>query len=327
MQARLIQAFGSGETEDFTAVAALLAGDVVNLPTGRAGVVVTDVATGRLGSAHVSGMFKVAKTDLIAFLQGGDVYWDVSAAKAHFRPESGSIDFKIGTVYNDALGADAYVHFSLNGRTNYPIDLNGGGDAPDFTVGAVAGTTATVVNLVGGMAQINIAATSEAQGAAVVSNHGVLGSNKPIAEFRVAKYSASGTAIDMDWGIATGSHASDFESITAFAAFHQDGGDDVIDTHSDDNVTDRAPATSGISLVDDTYAEYWLDARDDTNVKFYVDGILVDTAASKRILTAALASSLKLILEVEKTTGTETAELRCSRARMRTQSPVAAAVA
>lgn len=314
MQAQLVQA---GESIDFTPIGACLAGDVVMLPDGRAGVCGSDIAAGELGAAYVVGIFKVLKTASIALLAGGDVYWDVSAGKAHFRPESGSSDYRAGTVAVDAIGADTTVLIVLNGVTHYVIDLEGSGSSAEFVTGSVAGTTATVTTFLPNIGQINILNTSEAQGAAIVSAHAVLLSAKPIFECRFTRIAASGSASDFDWGLASGSHASDFDALDVFAVFHNDGGDANIDTQSDDTGTDRAIADSTIDLVDSTYAEYWIDTRDDANVKFYVDAVLVDTASVKRVLTAALATAVKAVVEIEKTTGTETASARVSRLRVR----------
>lgn len=305
-----------GDRVDYTCVASVYHGQVVQLADGRAAVTAGSASAGKIVGAMVRGIFQVAKTTGIALLAGGDVYWDLSANKAHFRPEAGTGDFRIGTVHSDAASADTTVYIVLNGVSNYTIDL--GDPGQEWTVGSVAGTTATTINLPGGTAQLNILSTSEAQGCAVVSNRSIPASAKPIFEARVAKFSASGSDVDFDIGLAAGSHASDFETVTVFAAFHTDGGDDNWDTHSDDGTTDRAPADSTVDMVDDTYDELWVDCRDDTDVKYYINGVLVDTSASKRILTAGLTTALKAVAMVEKSTGTQTAEFRVSRMRART---------
>ena len=94
----------------YTAVAACAAGDIVCLPDGRAGQVVDAIAAGALGAVQVEGRIKLTKTVDIALLKGGDAYWDVSAAKVHFRPEAGSVDFFLGTVASDQLAADTEVY-------------------------------------------------------------------------------------------------------------------------------------------------------------------------------------------------------------------------
>jgi predicted RecA/RadA family phage recombinase len=316
MQAELVVP-ESGVTTPFTPVADCTAGDVVQIPGGLAGVCTAAIAAGELGSVWISGIFRLTKTASIALLTGGDLHFDVSTGKGNYTSDAGTADFQFGTVYADAVGADTYCYGRLNDRSNYKIDLEEGGE---WTVGSVAGTTATAPLITGNMIREVIAATNEAQGAAIVSNQSVLISSKPICEIRLTQISASDNTIDMDWGLAEGSHATDFDALGVFAAFHTDGGDANIDTHSDDGGTDRALADSTIDLAQGTYAEYWIDARDDTDVKFYVNAILVDTASTKRILTTALATpAMKIVIETEKTSGTATAELRVSRARVRTQ--------
>lgn len=305
-----------GLSLDYTAVAAVVAGDIVQHPSGLAGIVNYDAAAGAKTSVRVSGVVTLPKTTNIALLQGGDAYWDVSAGKTHYRPEAGTPDYFVGGILADANAAATTVDIVLNSRTRYTIDLERGGQ--EWTPEELTGTGGSYNVLPGVPVQLVLSNANEAQQVALKSVHTIPASAKGIAEFRVAQFAASDNTVDIDFGIASGSHATDFEAVTAFAAFHQDGGDVNISTHSDDNTTDRAPADSTLDHVDDAYSEYWIDFRDDTNVLFYVNGVLVDTSATKRILTGALATAMLLILMMEKTAGTATGEVRASRMRART---------
>ncbi len=315
MQAQLL--YGETKSIKFTPVAACLAGDVVQLPGGLAGVCVNDIPAGELGAAYIDGIFKLTKTASIALLIGGDLYFDVSTGKGNFKADLASTDFKFGTVHSDSVAADTYCYGRLNGLTNYSIDLGDGG--PWVAEELAAGVAGSVDGYPGGGGKIVISNGNEVQSNCLRSVRTVLVSAKPIFEAIVTRATTTDAAVDMDFGLATGGHASDFESVADFAAFHMDGDDSNIDTHSDDGGTDRAPADSTIDHVEGTFAEYWIDARDDTNVKFYVDGILVDTSASKRILTAALARGVAALIMIEKTTGTATSGATATRMRVRTQ--------
>jgi len=153
----------------------------------------------------------------------------------------------------------------------------------------------------------------------LISNHTVLPTAKPVMEFRMTRVAASSNAVDIDIGLASAVSTSDFDAVAVFAAVHLDGGDNDIDTHSDDGTTDRALADSSINDTDATYFEGWVDARDDTNVKIYIDGVLVDTSSLPLILTAALATGIRPVYSIEKSSSTATAEGQVTRMRVRTQ--------
>lgn len=309
---------GPTKTVNFTPVGAVSSGDVVQLPDGRAGVVVSSVDAGELASAYVEGIFQLTKTALISLLIGGDMFFDVSTGYANFKADNATPDFRFGIVTADAVAADAYCFGALNTRTNYSIDLEAGGSwvAEELA----AGVAGSVDAYPGGGGKIVISSGNEVQANCLRSVRTVLVSAKPIFEGILTRAATTDAAVDLDFGLATGGHASDFESVVDFAAFHMDGDDLNIDTHSDDGTTDRTIADSTIDHVEGTFHEFWIDARDDTNVKFYVDGILVDTSASKRILTAALTHGVAAVAMVEKTTGTAVGGCTVTRMRVRTQS-------
>jgi len=308
---------GQSKQQYFTPVAACSNGDLVKLPDGKAGVAATDIAAGVQGAFWVDGVYKVTKHTAGALLLGGDVFWDVSASHAQHAPDLASTDYRIGiTVDQDEPAADTTVNVDLNEHTVYNIEL-GGPDGGDWIAEELAAGVAGSVNAIPGGASIVITADNEVQSNCLRSVRTVLVSSKPIFECRMRRSATTDAANDVDFGLATGGHASDFETVADFAAFHMDGDDLNIDTHSDDGTTDRAPADSTIDHVEATFAEYWIDARDDTNVKFYVDGVLVDTSATKRILTAALARAVAAVVMIEKTTGTSVGGCQIQKLRVR----------
>lgn len=62
-----------GETIDYTASAAVAAGDVVNLAT-RIGVAAADIAAGETGAVHVTGVFEMPKA-AETITVGQALYW------------------------------------------------------------------------------------------------------------------------------------------------------------------------------------------------------------------------------------------------------------
>lgn len=311
-----------GQFIDYTPVAAVTGGQMVQLPDGRAAFAPQDIAAGVLGSVQVYGIVRLKKSTATAFLKGGDVFWDISANNANYAPGAATGDFKCGVAHSDQLAADTEVDVVLNGRTHYTIDLerrDAGQDADGWTTEATLGLGITADTL-GQIFTASFDAVAEAAQAALFSKRTVPINMKPIFEGRVAVYGiGDNAALDINLGLASGSHATDFEAVAAFATVQLDGASLNINTHSDDGTTDRAPADSTIDAVDDTFFEVWIDARDDANVKYYIDGVLVDTSATKRVLTAALTTAVAAMLHVEKTSDDTVADVRVTRMRVRTQ--------
>lgn len=304
-----------GESIDFTPSAAITAGDMVQLPDGRAAFAPVAIAAGAKGAVQVTGIVKVAKPTDYALLHGGDAWWDVSAGKVSFKGDAGTADFYAGTIYGDYAAADTVAYIALNAKASYTIALGQGDWIGEELAAGVAGS---VDAYPGNGAKIVISSGNEVQSNALRSLRTVPGSAKPIFEARFTRSATTDAAVDADLGLATSAHASDFEAVTAHAAFHFDGDDLNIDTHSDDNSTDRAPADSTIDHVEGTFAEYWIDGRDPANVLYYVDGVLVDTSSAKRTLAAA--QNYAAVFMVEKTTGTAVGGGIVSKLRVRTQS-------
>ena len=76
--------YQEGEALDYTPDAAVSGGEVRQLADGRAGVCPVDIASGALGAIQTCGVYTVAKTTSMVILDGGAVYWDHSANKAHY---------------------------------------------------------------------------------------------------------------------------------------------------------------------------------------------------------------------------------------------------
>src|SRR5689334_19280205 len=105
----------AGSIVKYTVTAAVVAGQVIQLPDGRAGVAVDGYSAGTLGEFMTESIFEVAKTATMVMLPGSELYWDASADAAHLLFGNDK-DFFLGTCYDDALSADTTVKVDLNKR-------------------------------------------------------------------------------------------------------------------------------------------------------------------------------------------------------------------
>lgn len=304
---------------DYTAVAAITGGQVIQLPDGRAAVVPTDVSAAGLGAAQTRGVFRLAKTTSMVLLDGGRVYWDFSANKAHFKKVADQ-DFYVGRVVGgDAASAATTVDVALNINPPDLIDL----DRDPFT-SVVVGTQALGGLLPpirqGGSHLFNITATNEAQKVDALSVDGFATAANAIIEvaFRVPN-GGSGSASDFSMGVANASHASNADTITDSIFFHLDGGSTTINAECDDGTNETAATTTATTftagILQANRVEGWIDFRDPSSVKFYLDGVRV--ASGTTFSVAASTATWKLLMHVEKTSGTETADLIVDWARVR----------
>lgn len=276
---------------DYTPDAAITGGEVVQLRDGRAGVIPVDVASGDKGAAQTEGVFLVQKTTGMVILDGGRVYWDHSANKAYFKAISDR-DFYLGTAVGDAATADTTMYVNLNVQPWYFFDT-----ARDEITSVVvqtatqeaAATTPNVVSL-GGRLKMNFGLTAEAQKVDAMSKRSFAIGSNAIAEFIVNVVTNSDNAAgDINFGIASGTHATDFDAIAECVAIHMDGAALTLLAQSDDGSTAVAAATTTLSATAGTPFEVWIDTRDPANCKVYVDGVRVmdgTTGASKTFIVA-----------------------------------------
>lgn len=143
----------------------------------------------------------------------------------------------------------------------------------------------------------------------------------PIFECILAVYDiGDNAALDIDFGLASDDHATDFESIAAFAAFHLDGNDLSLCAHSDDGTTDTAAVDSDVDLVDDTYYAFKIDASDTSDVKFYYRALgttdWTRICAGTTYNISEYSGTVTPIVMVEKTSDDTTADVRLDRWRV-----------
>lgn len=308
-----------GDELDYTPATALTGGDVIQLSDGRAAVVIRDIAASAKGAVAVHGVFTVPKTASIVILDGGDVYWDFSANKAHFKPVDDR-DYLIGVAVGDAASADTTMKVALNVQGRYKVDI-----MRDPYVSTLVGTAAAnglgVPYRNGGSLLFKITATSEAQKVDALSIPGFsLDSNAIIEAAFHLPNGGSGSASDFSIGAANATHASDADSITDSLFIHLDGGSTTINAECDDG-TNEVAATSTTKTFTAGQAtanivEAWMDVRDPSNVKFYIDGVRVLSGTTFNI--SASTATWKLLAHLEKSAGTETADMSINKLRART---------
>lgn len=312
MQAQLTQ--NNGGSIDWTADAAYSAGDVIQLPDGRAGVIAADVVSGGLVGVYVTGIFKMLKTATMVLLKGGRAFWDASADKVYFRAINDA-DFYAGRITADATSAATECYVSLNTHVKYDIDadITSGLSVPVGT--AAAGAFGRGVGWKGAGINLNLTATSEAQKIDWLSKDGFGVGANAIVEFAfcVPTGSAAGGAQDLSIGVASATHASDADAIAEHVFMHFDG--NAVKLNFQSKSTGKVTVTAQDSLTTLTAGqtnaagvrkEVWLDMRDPADVQCYVDGANVLPSS---VFDVSGATTLYLLAHLEKTTGTETAEV------------------
>jgi len=295
-----------------TTAAALDPGQVIQLADGRAGVLqsANGAASGDRVNITTTGQFTVTKASSIVLLDGGRAYWDHSANAVTFRKVNDR-DFYLGRVVGDAASSDTTCVVNIN--VNPPADID---ILRDAVLSVATGTAAAggfgLPQPYGGAMGLSLTSTNEAQCVDMLSVDRVALSSNPIAEF-VTRIGANGStsAVDITFGLANGTSTTDADAITESAFFHIDGNDTKIYAESDDGTTEVAATdttktfTAGSAVAN--RVELWLDARDPSNVKYYVDAVEVLSATSNLGNIALAAGPLGLLVHVEKTSGTATA--------------------
>lgn len=300
------------EERKLTAAAAVACGEIWQLKDGRAAVYqgALPAASGDPTGWKTDGVFKIPKTASIVILDGGRVYWDASASKAHFKKVDDR-DFYLGRASGDAASSDTYVYVNINIDPPYDVDLLR--DAShSIPVGTAAAGGFGYPRVLGGAHGFYLTATSEAQKIDLISTNGFATGANAIVEFAFRMPNGgSGSASDFSLGIANATHATDADSITDSVFIHMDGGATDIKAESDDGTTEVSATdttvdfTAGITAA--VRKEVWFDMRNPADIQIYIDGVLVlpDSVFNVNASTA----TWRLLAHLEKTSGTETADM------------------
>lgn len=299
-----------------TTLVALSNGQVVQTPDGRAAVYngLRAAEANDYVTLFTGGVRDVTKSTSVAFLPGQEVWWDIANNRATYRLAAlATASFYVGLAIEGATAAATTIKVAMNQQPAYLIDTNvmNGEWAANGTLGL--GVTRSV------MGEITLAfdAVAEVAQAELYSTRNVDVDDKPIWEAEVAIYNiGDAAALDIDLGMASATHASDFDAIAAFVAFHLDGNSLNINAHSDDATTDVAAVDTTIDAVDDTYLFLQIDARDKSDVQLYINGANVLPATTFTL--AAHTSTLKAIALIEKTSDDTVADVRIRRMTVRT---------
>jgi predicted RecA/RadA family phage recombinase len=294
------------------------AGEVIQLPDGRAGVVcgLQALVSGERAGIQVAGRVTVPKTASVVVLPGGRVFWDRSANTATPLQAAAGADFFMGVCPDGAAAADATLVVDLNVQPSYLFDFHR--DGSDSVIVLTAGTP--TIQMRGGEAYLAFSATAEAQKLDILSRLSVPVGIPAIFEckFQVATVADADVA-DLSIGLANGTHASDADAITESAIFHQDSGADLnLDAESDDGTTEVAATDTTVDIVAGTDVEVWIDARDKSNCKYYVNGVEVLAATANLGNIAAATGPLKALVHWEKSANDSPGEVRVSHLAIRT---------
>lgn len=314
--------YSDGCKIDYTPVAAVVAGDLVHLPDGRAAQAVDAIAAAAKGAVQHTGIVQVTKTVDLVWVDGCEIYWDASANAAILYPASDE-DYLLGVAYGDATAAATTGYVNLNVKPVYKIDLNRGGIADMFDsviVKTVVGSTTVEVPHIKHMGCVNafiFGATAEAQKIDLLSKQGFTPGSDWIVEgsFTIVD-DGDAAAIDFNIGVANGTHATDANSITERVLLHTDANVLDILAWSTDGTTTVALTDTTVNYALNTPIHFVIDGRNPADIQVYIDGVLI--LGSSVFKLDAATGPLKLLAHLEKTSDDETADYRINYLRVRT---------
>ncbi len=317
--------YEDGDTIDYTPTAALVAGQVVQLADGRAGVAISPIAAGVKGAVQICGVYKLAKTASVSVLNGDEIYWHNATNACTPLHALGADDYTVGVaIEDDVAGTATTLKVSLNVKPRYKIDLHRDAFESLVVKTVVGSTTVTIPDVVtrGGQTQLTLGATAEAQKVDLMSKDSLPTGVPFIVEGRVAIYDISaGSVQDFNIGIANGTHATDADAITEHVFFHLDGNVLTILAQSKDGTTTVAAVTTTVSCVDDTYFDFRIDCRNLSAIKLYINGVGVLTSTGFKL--NAGAGPWKLLAHLEKTSDAGIGDLRVTHFAARTMEQAA----
>lgn len=294
----------AGDIISFDTVAAVSAGEVLQVPDGRVGVAVTGAAAGDTVDCQIAGIVKMAKTANEIYVPGQRLYWDASASKVTAVPPITAADFFVGCAADDAAAADTVAAVVLNRDWEGSVDQR----SATFAVASTLTAGDPRVTSVGAGMRFVLDATNEAQMISVLSHKAVALDSDWIFLAEVVLDAAAGSATDISIGVSDSGHASDFQSAGSFCTIHIDGGTADILVQSDDTATDVAPTDSNINWTAATPFALAIDGRDPADIKLYINGIR-ETASAVTLAIAIAASGLKACVHIEKSSSTNTADV------------------
>jgi len=159
----------------------------------------------------------------------------------------------------------------LDGTTIWSVvDVSAAGDA----------APARIADGENGVVEIKMANNDEAEDSVLYwgDERGINVKDGCIYEMRLTPHVLPTLAVDCVFGLA-GDHNLDKDTVTEAVWFKLDGSG-VLVCESDDTTNNNDDVATGITLVADTYYNFRIDTTDNTNVKFFVDGVRVGSATT-----------------------------------------------
>jgi predicted RecA/RadA family phage recombinase len=283
------------ENIDWTPTAALVAGQVIHLPDGRAAYAPTEIAAGVLGSVQVSGIVTLLKPAAMVMLKGTRVYWDHSASKSTVVFGTSTLDYYVGVVEESTTAAATTVDVSLNQEPAYTVSLKEGfHSVPVDTAGQTQ-----VIGHGNGVSLIFDTATEAQKQDALSIRDWPVAADGILTALICVNLNGDDAAFDLNIGIANATHATDADSITESLFCHINGSDLNIYAESDDGTTEVAATDTTIDFVVGTPFLFQADCTDNSDVQLYIDGVAILTAPVFDL--SAATGPLKLLVHAEKT--------------------------
>ena len=285
-----------GISVDYTPTNAVTAGEVRQLPDGRAGFAPNAIAAAEKGALTVEGIVEVEKTGTMVMLKGSRVFWDASANKAHLLQLTNTTDFYFGIVQETAESADTTVKVAINADPRYTISLGDGFWSVPVTT---AGNNFAVIGHAEGVSLV-FDTTLEAQKLDALSILGIPDDTPCLVEALICiNLNGDDAAFDLNVGLANATHATDADLITESLFIHMNGASLIISAESD-NVAAEVAATDtlAVAVVGVPFLVQW-DLTDEADIQLYING--VNRLAASTFTLAGVTGPLKLLAHMEKT--------------------------
>ena len=291
-----------GEKIDFTPTTACAAGEIRQMPDGRAGVAVAAIDAGQLGAFQVKGIVEVAKVVTQTMLVSNYVYWDTSASTCNLLHGT-STDFFLGTVVEDAAYAGTTVKVNLNVKPAYTLSLADGFSA--LPIPAITANPQGMMFSNGNGVNMVFDTAAEAEKFDALSTLAVATATPGVLQAKVCiNLNGDAAAFDFNVGMANETHATNADTITSSLFLHVDGGSLNLNIESDNATAEVAATDTTIDAVVGTPFLVTWDMRDWAAIKCYINGLRVGdgTTGSLVALTlAGVAGPMRLLVHMEKT--------------------------
>jgi hypothetical protein len=195
-----------------------------------------------------------------------------------------------------------------------PLPRQGGQGAPAAEAMAFSGTTPTVTVQPAHL-KLLLTSTNEAQKADLLSDKSWLITQPFVLEGRVNIVTNGDTNVDINFGVADDTHASDADSIVTSCFLHVNGDTLDIYAESDNAAAEVAATDTGVNYAEGTAFDFVLDGRTPSDIQVYING--VNVLPSSVFTVAGATGPLKLLVHLEKSTGAETPQVNVEKFAVR----------